>query len=164
MLGWRAEISTEKADVSKTLCLNFTKPTSSQQPPTHPQWSFTMSSATRAGLGRMINASTGRGRVSLGETPSTRQSAVSLVLLLGWAVGSLGIRLDCSCLISGAHWERIDEKVTGSASPFGLGRAMTRVFARQGAKVIVSDLTSREKEGLVAVKELDAIGGAVSFR
>lgn len=67
-------------------------------------------------LMRMVNASTGKGRVSL---------------------------------------------VTGSASPVGLGRAMTRVFAREGAKVIVSDLKQREKEGLEAVKELDAIGGKV---
>lgn len=49
--------------------------------------------------------------------------------------------------------------VTGSASSVGIGAAMCRVFAREGAKVVVSDLPSREKDGLERVKELnDAYG------
>ncbi len=53
--------------------------------------------------------------------------------------------------------------VTGSAAPGGrgIGRAMVNVFAREGAKVVVSDISAREKEGLQAVSELDAQYGPV---
>ena len=38
---------------------------------------------------------------------------------------------------------------------------MVNVFAREGAKVVVSDIAQREKEGLQAVSELDAQYGPV---
>lgn len=51
--------------------------------------------------------------------------------------------------------------VTGSASPHGLGRAMINKFASEGAKVVVSDLPSRSKEGEEAVAQLNSQYGAV---
>jgi hypothetical protein len=40
---------------------------------------------------------------------------------------------------------------------------MARVFAREGAKVVISDMKHREKEGLETVKQLDSIGGPVGW-
>lgn len=61
-------------------------------------------------LGRMINRSTGKGRVSL---------------------------------------------VTGAASQVGIGFATAKIFAREGAKVIVSDLPSKEADGNARVAEIN---------
>ncbi|KAI9019101.1 short-chain dehydrogenase/reductase SDR [Hyaloraphidium curvatum] len=63
----------------------------------------------------MVNASTGRGRVSL---------------------------------------------ITGSSAAKGMGYSHARVFAREGAKIIISDVSNKEKEGRARVAELDAMHGA----
>ncbi|KAI9030239.1 short-chain dehydrogenase/reductase SDR [Hyaloraphidium curvatum] len=50
--------------------------------------------------------------------------------------------------------------VTGSASPRGLGAAMAEAFAREGGKVIISDLAMKEVDGKKAVESLNARYGA----
>lgn len=47
--------------------------------------------------------------------------------------------------------------ITGGASPVGLGAAAGRVFAREGAKVVIADLPSKEASGQAVVAELNKI-------
>ncbi|KAI9014306.1 dehydrogenase [Hyaloraphidium curvatum] len=47
--------------------------------------------------------------------------------------------------------------ITGGASPVGIGAATARVFAREGAKVIISDLADREQDAKKVVAECNAI-------
>ncbi|KAI9002921.1 hypothetical protein DFJ74DRAFT_613403 [Hyaloraphidium curvatum] len=49
--------------------------------------------------------------------------------------------------------------ITGSTSPVGIGFAMARVFAKEGAKVVVSDLSSRKSHGEAAAKQLNDAHG-----
>lgn len=37
--------------------------------------------------------------------------------------------------------------ITGSGSKAGIGRAIANIFVREGGKVVLSDLPSREQEG-----------------
>ncbi|KAI9021993.1 hypothetical protein DFJ74DRAFT_706892 [Hyaloraphidium curvatum] len=49
--------------------------------------------------------------------------------------------------------------VTGSGSAVGIGFAMCRVFAREGGKVIISDIHAKEQDGLKLVAQLEAEHG-----
>src|SRR6202043_631073 len=58
---------------------------------------------------------------------------------------------------------RLEDKValvTGAAS--GMGASMARIFAREGAKVVVADMLEEEGRGVVA--EITRANGAAIFR
>ncbi len=58
---------------------------------------------------------------------------------------------------------RLDDKValiTGAAS--GMGASMARIFAREGAKVVVADVL--EEEGRRVVADITQANGAAIFR
>src|SRR5260370_24753791 len=58
---------------------------------------------------------------------------------------------------------RLDDKValiTGAAS--GMGASMARIFAREGAKVVIADMLAEEGEKLAA--EITQANGAAMFR
>lgn len=50
--------------------------------------------------------------------------------------------------------------VTGSGARTGLGYAMVDAFAREGAKVVVSDIAAKQKEGQAIVDEINSKWGA----
>ena len=58
---------------------------------------------------------------------------------------------------------RLEDKValiTGAAS--GMGASMARIFAREGAKVVIADMLAEEGEKLAA--EITQANGAALFR
>ena len=58
---------------------------------------------------------------------------------------------------------RLEDKValiTGAAS--GMGASMARIFAREGAKVVVADVLEEEGRGVVA--DITRVNGAAIFR
>ena len=50
--------------------------------------------------------------------------------------------------------------VTGAGS--GIGLAVALVYAKEGAKVVVSDIN--EQAGQAAVQQIEALGGVLEFR
>src|SRR5271157_3934988 len=74
-----------------------------------------------------------------------------------------GRGLGSSCVSEGGRSMRLEDKValiTGGAS--GMGASMARIFAREGAKVVVADLL--EEEGKQVVADITKANGAAIFR